>query len=185
MSYHVIIEQNLNLGGTDVSSINASGEAIGYSGGEPVLWSNTGVATILQGGSVVNALNDAGESVGYFMPASGPAQAMLWSPSWSGTGLIISNDVPFSGIAECINSSGVVVGYLGDFMETTRRQSGFREPRSTCHFRIINSATHGELRISLSTTPDGVSDIGQGPTAAKTLSCGRLQLNLGPAKKVS
>ncbi len=145
MSYHLIVER----GASYVSAINASGEAIGASGGDFDLWSNTGAATILQQdesvyAGAVNALNNAGESVGDVIAVdNGPPQAMLWSPS--GSGIVLGTS---GSDAVAINASGESVGY----------QSGsIKGPYGNVDLATKWSSTGVETLLPLPINPDGAN----------------------------
>jgi hypothetical protein len=95
------------LGQSAASAINAFGWSVGSSGGDAVLWSPSGKATVLQdaggqGYSAASAINAFGWSVGFSKVAFG-YDAVLWSPSGKAT-------VLGSGRAVAINDFGWSVG---------------------------------------------------------------------------
>jgi hypothetical protein len=112
--YKVII---LRGTGSAVIAINDAGQSVGYShitneGGitDPMLWSPSGKATVLQdvggrGSSNAVAINDAGQSVG-----SSRGDAVLWSPSGKATVLQDAGGQDNSA-AYAINVAGQSVGY--------------------------------------------------------------------------
>jgi len=107
-----------DLGGGDVSEalgINASGQIVGYSGREAVLWSASSLTgTTLQnvGGFISRALgiNASGQIVGFSNTATGGTVAVLW-PS-NGTGMRLQ-DVGGGDDSEAfgINEKGQIVGF--------------------------------------------------------------------------
>jgi len=109
-----------DLGGGDVSEalgINASGQIVGYSGREAVLWSASSLTgTTLQnvGGFISRALgiNASGQIVGFSNTATGGTVAVLWSSN--GTGMRLQ-DVGGGDDSRAlgINEKGQIVGLSG------------------------------------------------------------------------
>jgi hypothetical protein len=117
--YDVTVLQNVGQESLP-HAINNAAQSVGYSqtagnGADAVLWSPSGMATVLQdaggrGNSFVNGINDAGQSVGYSYTAGGGADAVRWSPSGRAT---VLQDVGGQGrsFANAINDAGQSVGW--------------------------------------------------------------------------
>ena len=102
------VEEQFPTGASYIESsftMNASGEIAGsahFSDGnmEGVIWSSTGVPTILQGGSEVSvyAINNSGEAVGY-----DDGSGVLWTSETSSP-LILGTNVVAINLGESVGS---------------------------------------------------------------------------------